>query len=133
MQRKPISETITPFIQTKSEGGGEVSNSLSNKISSSQGSGSSMDTNTQSFMSNRFRNDFSDVKIHTGGEAIQMNRDLNAKAFTTGKDIYFNEGQYQPNSDSGKQLLAHELTHTIQQVGDAINSKSLEFSPSGLQ
>jgi hypothetical protein len=70
-----------------------------------------MDANTQSFMSSRFATDFSNVKIHTDGEAVQMNRELNAKAFTTGNDIYFSEGQYQPNSDSGKHLLAHELTH----------------------
>lgn len=115
VRRKPLSENITPLIQTKSDGGAEFSNSLSQKISSSQGSGSSMDSNTQSFMSSRFGNDFSHVKIHTDGEAVQMNRELNAKAFTTGRDIYFNEGQYQPNSDSGKHLLAHELTHTVQQ------------------
>ncbi len=115
VQRKPLSENITPFIQTKSNSSAEVSNSLSNKISSSQGTGSNMDSNTQSFMSSRFGNDFNSVKIHTDGEAIQMNRELNAKAFTTGNDIYFNEGQYQPGSDSGKYLLAHELTHTIHQ------------------
>jgi hypothetical protein len=115
VRRKPISENITPLIQTKSEGGAVVSDALTQKISSSQGSGSSLDSNTQSFMSSRFGNDFSQVKIHTDGEAVQMNRELNAKAFTTGSDIYFNEGQYQPHSDSGKQLLAHELTHTVQQ------------------
>ncbi len=115
IQRKPISKSITPFIQTKGEAGTTVSDSLSNKISSSQGMGSNMDSNTQSFMSSRFGNDFNSVKIHTDGNAIQMNRELNAKAFTTGNDIYFNEGQYQPGSDSGKYLLAHELTHTIQQ------------------
>jgi hypothetical protein len=59
------------------------------KISSSQGNGSSMDSNTHSFMSSRFGNDFSNVKIHSDREAVQMNRELNAKAFTTGNDIYF--------------------------------------------
>lgn len=115
--QKTSPETITPFIQAKSETAVTVSNSVSNKISSSQGSGSSIDSNTQSFMSSRFGNDFSDVKIHTDNEAIQMNRELNAKAFTTGNNIYFNEGQYQPDTDTGKHLLAHELTHTLQQNG----------------
>jgi hypothetical protein len=118
VQRKPLSESIAPFIQTKSDSGTTVSDSLNSKISSTQGSGSSMDSATQSFMSSRFGADFSNVKIHTGGEAVQMNRELNAKAFTTGNDIYFNEGQYQPGSDSGKHLLAHELVHTVQQGGD---------------
>ena len=115
VQRKPISQNISTNIQAKGEAGISVSNSVSNKINSSQGSGSSMDRNTQSFMSSRFGNDFSNVKIHTDGDAIQMNRELNAKAFTVGNDVYFNEGEYQPASESGKHLLAHELVHTIQQ------------------
>jgi hypothetical protein len=66
-------------------------------------------------MSNRFGVDFSQVKIHTDNEAVQMNRELNANAFTNGSDVYFNEGKYQPGSDQGKKLLAHELTHVTQQ------------------
>jgi len=68
-------------------------------------------------MENRFGTDFSEVKIHTGSQAIQMSRELNAQAFTVGNDIYFNEGKYNPSSDAGKHLLAHELTHTVQQNG----------------
>ena len=116
-QRKPLSASITPFIQTKNNGEGTTSASLSNKINSSRGGGSSMDDGTKTFMENRFGSDFSSVKIHTGAESVMMNRELNAKAFTVGNDIYFNEGQYNPQSDSGKHLLAHELTHTIQQNG----------------
>ncbi len=115
LQRKPLSETVTPFIQAKSDNTPIVNNQTAQSIAYSKGSGSAMDSHTNSFMSSRFGKDFSDVKIHTGGEAVQLSRDVNAKAFTTGKDIYFNEGQYQPNTDRGKNLLAHELTHTIQQ------------------
>jgi len=114
-QSESFSESITPIVQTKSEGSGAVNNDLGNKITSSKGS--SLDGNTQAFMQSRFGSDFSDVKIHTDGEAVQMNRELNARAFTTGNDIYFNEGQYQPNSESGKHLLAHELTHVRQGGG----------------
>lgn len=118
IQRKPISQNGSARIQAKVETGSSASNSLSNRISSSKGSGGSMDGNTQSFMLSRFGTDFSNVKIHTDGEAIQMNQELNAKAFTVGNDIYFNENQYQPHSDNGKRLLAHELTHSIQQGND---------------
>ncbi len=112
VQRKPLAS----FIQRKESSAVTVaSDSVSNQINATKGSGSSMDRHTQSFMQNRFGTDFNDVKIHTGGEAIQMNRELSAKAFTVGNDIYFNEGQYNPNSDEGKHLLAHELTHTVQQ------------------
>jgi hypothetical protein len=111
------------FIQTKAESEPSVSDSLSQSIESSKGSGSPMDDSTQTFMSERFGADFSHVKIHNSSEAVQMNQQLNAKAFTTGNDIYFNEGEYQPHSDSGKQLLAHELTHTIQQNGSFVQRK----------
>ena len=111
-QRKPLA----PFIQQKGTAGGTMaSEAVSSKISTTKGSGDSMDNSTKSFMESRFGTDFSSVKIHTGNEAIQMNRELGAKAFTVGSDIYFNQGQYQPESNSGKHLLAHELTHTVQQ------------------
>jgi hypothetical protein len=74
-----------------------------------------MDGSTQTFMESRFGFEFSDIKIHNDEEAVQMNRQLNAKAFTAGNDIYFDEGQYNPATTEGKFLLAHELTHTLQQ------------------
>jgi hypothetical protein len=79
-----------------------------------------MDSATQSFMESRFGTDFSNVKIHTGDDAVQMSRALGAQAFTVGSDIYFNSGKYNPSSESGKHLLAHELTHTVQQVAPVI-------------
>ncbi len=115
IHRKPLSESITPFIQTKTENSVPVNPAVSQSIESSKGTGTSLNRDTHSFMSSRFGNDFSNVKVHTDNEAVQLSRELNAKAFTVGNDVYFNEGQYQPYSDSGKQLLAHELTHVIQQ------------------
>ncbi len=115
VQRSPLAASITPFIQTKGGDGGTASEAVTNQINSTKGSGSNMDSPTQSFMENRFGTDFSNVKIHTGDDAVQMSRELNAQAFTVGSDIYFNSGKYNPSSDSGKHLLAHELTHTVQQ------------------
>ena len=116
-QLKPLASQITPFIQAKSDTGGTVSDSVSGRIKSSMGGGSSMSGDTKSFMESRFGTDFSDVRIHTGTESAQLSQALNAKAFTVNNNIYFNSGQYQPDSDSGKHLLAHELTHTVQQGG----------------
>jgi len=65
----------------------------------------------------RFGHDFSATKIHTGTKAVQMNRELNSNAFTHGDNIYFNEGRYAPGTTSGDKLLAHELTHVVQQRG----------------
>ena len=125
-QRKPLIAGITTSIQAKTENTSTVSNRVSNAIESTRGGGNKMDNETNSFMSNRFGSDFSDINIHTDNESIQLSNDLSAKAFTIGNDIYFNEGQYQPQSDEGKHLLAHELTHTLQQGKDSsIKNKRL--------
>ena len=113
-QRKPL----TSFIQKKgNDGGTTASAAVSQQINATRGSGSAMDTPVQRFMESRFGADFSAVKIHTGATAVQLSRELNAQAFTVGSDIYFNEGKYNPSSSEGKHLLAHELTHTVQQQG----------------
>jgi hypothetical protein len=68
-------------------------------------------------MERRLGADFSFVRIHTDGEANQMNKLLNARAFTYGNHIYFDKGKYSPETYEGKRLLAHELAHVIQQSG----------------
>jgi hypothetical protein len=77
-------------------------------------------------LSNALGADFSGVKVHTGQNAVEMNRSLNARAFTHGNDIYFNKGEYNPESSEGKRLLAHELTHVVQQKGvNEVDRKSV--------
>lgn len=104
-------------VQTKAAGRTprSASPSLSSRIQSTRGRGQAMDSATHSFMSSRFGADFSQVRIHTDTAAVQMNREINAQAFTVGKDVYFNQGKYNPGSVNGKRLLAHELTHVVQQ------------------
>jgi len=75
-------------------------------------------------MESAFGSDFSDVRIHTDIRADQLNRDVNAVAFTTGKDIFFRNGLYDPGSFTGRQLLAHELTHVVQQRGTPVVCES---------
>lgn len=77
--------------------------------------GQSLDAETRGFMEPRFSHDFSGVRIHTDGGAAQSAKDVNALAYSIGQDIVFNAGQYRPNTLEGKRLLAHELTHVIQQ------------------
>ncbi|PJJ10309.1 uncharacterized protein DUF4157 [Flavobacterium sp. 1] len=129
IQKKLLADNITPLIQrsSNSEDGNHASDYVENQINSSKGGGSSMDNGTKKFMESRFGIDFSGVRIHTGSQAVQMSRELNAQAFTVGNDVYFNEGKYNPNSESGRHLLAHELTHTVQQ-GDEINRKIIQKS-----
>jgi hypothetical protein len=103
-------------VQTKPEGGnGAASPVLSSRIEGAAGKGKSLPDKTLHEMNSAFGKDFSDVKIHHDTEAAEMNKELDAQAFTHGKDIYFNEGKFDTENASGKNLLAHELTHVVQQ------------------
>lgn len=113
----------SPFLQRMSDSRTTVaSDQVTNQIKSTQGGGKPLGNEARSFMENRFDRDFSNVRIHTGNYASQLNNELNAQAFTVGSDIYFNENKYTTETTEGKHLLAHELTHTIQQ-GNGLNRK----------
>ena len=111
------------IVMRNSDGGGEASSSFESSLEASKGGGEPMSSDTQSDMEGRFGADFSDVRVHTGNESAQMNQDIGARAFTHGSDIYFNSGEYQPESSGGKHLLAHELTHTVQQGGASVQAQ----------
>jgi hypothetical protein len=87
-------------------------------IHSLPGKGSPLPKEAQQFFGKRMAHDFSEVRIHTGTEAEQSAKNVNAKAYTTGYNIVFNKNQYNPASADGKKLLAHELTHVVQQKGN---------------
>ncbi len=88
---------------------------LESTLNASKGKGSRLSESVTHEMNQGFGSDFSNVNIHTDSNAVQMNQQLGSQAFTNGNDIYFNQGKFSPNTESGKHLLAHELTHTIQQ------------------
>jgi len=102
-------------VQAKTEPGQPAKPNLSQRLKHSKGEGRPLPAQTQKEMTQAFNYDFSDVTVHTDDEAVQMTRELKAQAFTHDNHIYFNEGKYNPESSSGKQLLAHELTHVAQQ------------------
>lgn len=89
--------------------------SIESSLNSSKGSGSPIPEDTREQMESSFGADLSNVRLHTDNSAVQMNKNLHAQAFTHGSDIYFNSGKYDTNSIGGKHLLAHELTHVVQQ------------------
>jgi Domain of unknown function (DUF4157) len=103
--------------QMNQDGSFEAEGNLESRLNANQSGGTPLPADVQSFMAPRFGYSFENIRVHTGNEAVQMNQDLHAQAFTRGNHVYFNEGKYSPNSSSGKELLAHELTHTIQQTG----------------
>jgi Domain of unknown function (DUF4157) len=79
------------------------------------GGGQPLEKSTAAHMGSALGNDFSDVRVHTGGDASASAQRLGAHAYTVGNDIVFNEGRYDPGSSSGQRTLAHELTHVVQQ------------------
>jgi hypothetical protein len=84
--------------------------------------GQALDDGTRSFMESRFGYDFSQVRVHTGAQAAESARAVGAHAYTIGGDIVFDTGKYDPHSSMGRELLAHELTHAIQQSGISSSS-----------
>ena len=120
LQRKCAECEKEEKLQKKPDGSPHAASSnIESSLNYSKGSGSSLPTATCEQMENSFGTDFSNVRIHNNSSAVQMSKDLNAQAFTHGSDIYFNTEKYKTDSFEGKHLLAHELTHVIQQTNDA--------------
>ena len=127
VQRQPLEKEEKPLekeageeerLQGKFEGAGsEVSSGLETQIASLRGGGQSLPESARAFFEPRFGQDFSSVRVHTGAQAAHVARSVNARAFTLGRDIAFGAAQYSPETSSGRKLLAHELTHVVQQTG----------------
>ncbi len=116
-QRKvrSVAGGLTPVQRESADprGSFDAGAQVESKLAASKGGGSPLPGEVRSYMEPRFGADFSGVRVHEGSEAAQLNRQLSAQAFTHGQDIYMGEGK----SVNDKGLLAHELTHTIQQTG----------------
>ncbi|MES1242774.1 MAG: DUF4157 domain-containing protein [Acidobacteriota bacterium] len=109
--------TAAPAVQTKADGAADVPGSVQHALEGGTGGGATMQPALRDEMESAFEADFSGVRIHTGSSAQQLSRDLSAQAFTYGRDIFFNAGEYRPGTRDGRHLLAHELTHVVQQSG----------------
>jgi predicted ABC-type ATPase len=95
--------------------GGPVNGDIESSIRSSKGGGKALPDNVRSKMEGGIGANFNNVRIHTGNKSNQLNRSLGAQAFTSGSDIFFQNNSYNPHSSDGTKLLAHELTHVVQQ------------------
>lgn len=118
-------------LATKTQAGGNPSQktgtNLSQQIKQSRGQVQTLSPKVKQKMEGAFGTDFSRVNVHTGEQAAQMNQELHAQAFAHGDDLYFNSGKYQPESAAGQHLLAHELTHVVQQrTGDRSLKRTLQ-------
>lgn len=128
VQRAPEMEDKDKVLRKEEEigeavMGGTASAQLESAINSSRGGGQPLPVSLQREMGAAMGADFSGVRVHTGSSSDQMNRSVQSKAFTTGQDIHFKSGEYDPSSKEGQKLLAHELTHVVQQNGDAVRRK----------
>ena len=136
LQRKPAAIPITPLVQRDSKSEDEevqkspiqrqatseplaVGPVVDNAIARARGGGQPLPAPLRVRMERAFAVDFSGVRVHTGPEADNLNRSLQARAFTTGQDLFFKRGEYNPDSPVGQELIAHELTHVVQQRGGA--------------
>jgi hypothetical protein len=118
MQQTVGNAAVQRFLaQRSAEGAGEVDDETASTINSKRGGGQSLDENVAAQAGEAMGHDFSDVNVHTDGQSDKLNKDLGAKAFTTGSDIFFRDGAYNPGSDDGQRLISHELTHVVQQSG----------------
>ena len=119
-KEEPAGEMVHRKAKTGSLPGNEGEPSLAANINDLNNGGSPLPETTRAFFEPRFGADFSNVRVHDGLNALNTARLINAKAFTFGQNIAFGAGQYDPHSQDGRRLLAHELTHVIQQNGPAV-------------
>jgi hypothetical protein len=152
LQRQPQAPAITPLVQrhvrstnknevemdtedelrvqrqpqAASGAAFEAGQALEGTLNRRQGAGNALDQGLRGQMEARFGADFSGVRVHTDGEAAQLNRSLSANAFTRGQDVYFAAGKYQPGTHSGQHLLTHELTHVVQQTGGQVRRQVIQ-------
>ena len=109
------------LVQTKApDTSPDTGPDLQNQLTLSRGGGSPLPEQTSAFMESGFGTDFSDVKVHNDNQASEISKAVNAQAFTSGNDIYFGAGRYSPGTTSGDKLLAHELTHVVQQRSSSV-------------
>ena len=100
--------------------GGPVHPEVESAIQQARGGGQPLDGALQEQMGVSLGHDFSEVRVHNGPGADELNRQLSARAFTIGSDIFFTRGAYDPDSISGRELIAHELIHVVQQRNERV-------------
>lgn len=119
LQRRP-GQAQEQLVQTDAEqpgGSRSTDGKFESKVNAMAGNGAALPTATRAWLESRMGSDFSGVRVHHGAAAEALNGAIAARAFTVGSDIFFGPGQYRPESGQGRHLLAHELTHVMQQTG----------------
>ena len=110
--------------------GGTAPASLERHIDAARSGGRPLEPGLRERMESAFATDLGAVRVHTGNGADELNRAVSARAFTTGSDVFFANGEYSPGSAAGRELIAHELTHVLQQSG-GLQAKLHVTAPGG--
>jgi hypothetical protein len=116
------------LVQRQAQGGMAATPDLEASINQARGGGKAIAPNIRQPMEQAFGADFSGVKVHTDGQSDELNQSIQARAFTTGQDVFFRQGEYNPGSRGGQELLAHELTHVVQQNGGKVQRSPFNSS-----
>jgi hypothetical protein len=126
LQRQAADENKDETAQAKgtADATPEVAPNLESRIQTMRGGGQPLADSTRTFFESRFGYDFGGVRVHTDSQAAETASHLNAQAFTIGRNIFFSAGRYEPHTTSGQWLLAHELTHTVQQSPQPLTATS---------
>lgn len=120
------------MIQRKGQEPYELDDDAAGRINRERGNGAPLESKLQMEMSEQLGFDLSGVRVHDTSASHQLNQELNAKAFTTGQDVFFKSGEYNPQSSNGKELIAHELTHVVQQgTGQVQNQGGMTVNAPG--
>jgi hypothetical protein len=116
-------------VQRSAGGPAKLDNEIARAIDEQRGRGSELDGDARTTLESAMGEDFSDVRIHHDDDAHELSKSVHADAFTTGSDVFFQSGKYDPGSSAGQKLLAHELTHVVQQRGAADTSEMTVSDP----
>jgi hypothetical protein len=128
LERQPEEQELRTKREAAEDSPSVAGGALEARIRGQCGSGQPLPPSARAFFEPRFGCGFDDVRVHTGNRSTDLAQSLHARAFTVGGDVVFGAGEYQPHSVTGRRLLAHELTHVVQQ-GSATYSPGLARSP----
>jgi len=129
LQQRYGNRYVQRMLARQGEDETDVSPDVEQGIQRARGGGQALDGGARAQMEPAFGADFSGVRVHTDAESDTLSRSLNARAFTTGRDIFFRRGTYNPGNSSGRELIAHELTHVAQQSGGQVQPKLTVSQP----
>jgi len=113
-------------VRSAGDAGGELSSEWEGELQRAKSGGQPLSPSVKEPMERAFGADFGGVRVHTGAQADMLARSIQAKAFTTGQDVFFRKSEYAPGSRGGQELIAHELTHVVQQKGMTLVTGKVE-------